>query len=148
MKAPIPPTLLTAISSIQCPLHGGPPVPMCYEPLDRLAEIRHSSSQPISSSSMFPLLEDIPSTIDKISSTTTKTTNHKSISDPNTSIQQDNIILSLALIFLGNGFIDEAHNLVTPLSWSQDTHFGHGPSRTSQIDLETTVSPWHRIYMP
>ena len=130
MKSPIPPTLLTAISSIQCPLHGGPPVPMCYEPLDRLSEIRQCTSQPQPLPQLIPLLKDIPSTIATL-------TNNESMRA--SSVQQDNVILSMSLILLGNGFMDEAHNLVTPLSWSQDTHFGHGPSRTSQID-EATIS--------
>ena len=127
MKSPIPPNLLTAISSIRCPLPNGPPVPMCYEPLDRLAEIRRSSSaqESILAPHMLPLLEDIPSTIHELSIGSKE------------GIEQDNVILSLALTFLGNGCMDEAHDLVTPLSWSQDTHFSYGPSRTAQIDPET-----------
>ena len=33
-------------------------------------------------------------------------------------------ILALALLCLGNQYPSQAHNLVTPLSWSEDTYFG------------------------
>jgi hypothetical protein len=41
--------------------------------------------------------------------------------------------LSLALVLLGNGLADEAHDLITPLSWNQDTYFG-GPTMVAQVD--------------
>jgi hypothetical protein len=44
-------------------------------------------------------------------------------------------LLSIALILLGNGLTEEAHSLVTPMSWPEDTHFGFGPS------VYTKVSP-------
>jgi hypothetical protein len=44
-------------------------------------------------------------------------------------------LLSVALILLGNGLTDEAHNIITPMSWPQDSHFGFGPS------VYNTVSP-------
>lgn len=42
-------------------------------------------------------------------------------------------LVSMALLLIGNGFTDEAHNIVTPLSWPEDTHFGYGPSVFSEI---------------
>jgi hypothetical protein len=44
-------------------------------------------------------------------------------------------LLSIALVLLGNGLTEEAHSLVTPMSWPEDTHFGFGPS------VYTKVSP-------
>lgn len=49
-------------------------------------------------------------------------------------------LISLSLILLGNGMTDEAHDLVTPLSWPEDTYFGFGPSAYS------TVSPATQSY--
>jgi len=46
----------------------------------------------------------------------------------------------VALLLLGNGFTDEAHNLVTPLSWSENTHFGFGSS------IYSFVSPVARSF--
>jgi hypothetical protein len=48
--------------------------------------------------------------------------------------------ISLALLLLGHGFTDECHNLVTPLSWHQDTDFAHGPS------VYASASPCVRAY--
>ena len=42
-------------------------------------------------------------------------------------------LISMALLFLGHGLTDEAHDIVTPLSWPDDTHFGYGPSIYSQV---------------
>ena len=44
-------------------------------------------------------------------------------------------LISMALLFLGHGLTDEAHDIVTPLSWPEDTHFGYGPSVYSQVSL-------------
>eukprot|EP00551_Chaetoceros_affinis_P008209 CAMPEP_0203665474 /NCGR_PEP_ID=MMETSP0090-20130426/2681_1 /ASSEMBLY_ACC=CAM_ASM_001088 /TAXON_ID=426623 /ORGANISM="Chaetoceros affinis, Strain CCMP159" /LENGTH=366 /DNA_ID=CAMNT_0050529039 /DNA_START=356 /DNA_END=1456 /DNA_ORIENTATION=+ len=45
---------------------------------------------------------------------------------------------SLALVFLGHGLADEAHDLITPLSWSEDTYFG-GPTLVSKADKEVVT---------
>jgi hypothetical protein len=42
-------------------------------------------------------------------------------------------LLSVALILLGNGLTEEAHSLVTPMSWPEDTHFGFGPSVYTKV---------------
>jgi hypothetical protein len=51
---------------------------------------------------------------------------------------KENIILSLALILLGNGFADEAHDLITSLSWNEDTYFG-GPSLVQTVNNDITA---------
>jgi hypothetical protein len=35
--------------------------------------------------------------------------------------------IAIALLLLGHGYTDEAHCLVSPLSWPRETHFGYGP---------------------
>lgn len=54
--------------------------------------------------------------------------------------RQQYAILALALILLGHGCADEAHDLVTPLSWSEPTHFGyiHNPN-DNQSKLPTST---------
>lgn len=42
-----------------------------------------------------------------------------------------------ALVLLGNGYTDEAHNLVVPLSWPQDTPYGLGPVVYEHVEPTT-----------
>ena len=78
-------------------------------PLDRLAEIHHSSPQTLSSESLLPLLEDILSTIDDllINNDCMQAQQNESKGGR----RKDNLLLSLALIFLGNGLLDEAQGI-------------------------------------
>lgn len=51
--------------------------------------------------------------------------------------------ISVALICLGNGLTDEAHDLVTPLSWPSETSFGYGPPIVSKIPPEAKSFATH-----
>ena len=55
--------------------------------------------------------------------------------------------IALALILLGNGWTDECHNLITPLSWPDDIHFAHGPSlyETVSPDVQTLATYVHSL---
>ena len=104
-------SLSGAISSIQWPLM--PSMPMYYEPLSSLQTLRQPASIP---SSIQPILQQgIPESL-------TELANVHSDKDENTRHHLSSI--ALALVFLGNGLPDEAHNLITPLSWNEDTYFG------------------------
>lgn len=52
----------------------------------------------------------------------------------------------MALILLGNGFADEAHDLITPLSWNEDTYFG-GPTLVPTVnnDIVARASYIHML---
>ncbi len=71
-------------------------------------------------------MDDIPQVIDSMTLT---------LGDGSNKANKYYSTLALALIFLGNGFPDECHDLITPLSWQDDTYFG-GPSLTSTISGE------------
>lgn len=130
MKVPLPPQLSAAIAPIQW-LLTKTDVPMYYEPMRSLRALRHPNTIP---SQLSPLVDDIPMAIRDINlEPGNKSTRHYST-------------LSLALIFLGHGLLDEAHNLITPLSWEEDTYFG-GPSETATVsdDVLTIASYAHSL---
>ena len=104
-------SLSGAISSIQWPLM--PSMPMYYEPLSSLQTLRQPASIP---SSVQSILQQ------GITESLTKLANVPSDKDENT--RQHLSSIALALVFLGNGLPDEAHDLITPLSWNEDTYFG------------------------
>lgn len=96
-----------------------------YEPLEALKNRRSTST--LSSSPIDGVLSDIAGTV-------------ASLTPPEpTSDQQQNAALSVALLLLGHGYTDECHDLVTPLSWGDDTHFG-GPSLRSSASAPVISS--------
>lgn len=127
MKVPLPTYLSPAIASIRWNLQNSQN-PMYYEPISSLRNLRKPESIP---SSIQPIME-LSKTIEDL---TTDVPNCK-----------ENIILSLALILLGNGFADEAHDLITPLSWNEDTYFG-GPTLVSTVnnDIVARASYIHML---
>jgi hypothetical protein len=89
------------------------------ETLESLKSIRKDPSP-------LDLLQDLPATVETLF--------------PPSSADDDEKrhfgLVATALILIGNGFTDECHNLVTPLSWPDDIHFAHGPSVYSQVSAE------------
>lgn len=127
MKVSLPNYLSPAIASIQWNLQNSQN-PMYYEPLTSLRNLRKPESIP---SSIEPIME------------LSKTIEDLTLDTPNS---KENVILSLALILLGNGFADEAHDLITPLSWNEDTYFG-GPTlvQTVNNDIIAKASYVHML---
>ena len=107
-------------------------MPMYYESLPSLSQLRQKSNM---STRMSSLLENLDETIDDL------------IISGNGNDMETNrhyIMTSLALLFLGHGLADEAYDLIIPLSWSEDTYFG-GPTLVSRAD-ETTVPANHQFF--
>ncbi len=124
MKLPLP--ISSAISSMQWPL-SSPSHPMYYEPLISLKTLRQPNSIP---STIKPIIERGPlESVDDLVSAV--------VTNPDDAVSRLNCkhhtMIALALIFLGNGLPDEAHDLITPLSWSEDTYFG-GQTLCAQAD--------------
>jgi len=111
MKIPLPTKVLIAIESLKWTLPS--PIVLQYEPLDRL---------PLSGSSPSSMFENIHSTLQEFTSL------QQTDGRFTTPRHQHYAILSLALLCLGNHYPSQAHNLVTPLSWSEDTYFGFDSS--------------------
>jgi hypothetical protein len=123
---PLPSCLASAIPSIRWPLGPSSCPPIYLEPLSSMKDIRQKQ-QPQSDLLRLPpsheLVSNLPFTLDEL-----LPPGH----DPES---RSFGLLSIALILLGNGLTEEAHSLVTPMSWPEDTHFGFGPS------VYTKVSP-------
>lgn len=110
----LPPALAAAIPSIRWPLDSASSPPLYFESLESLKAIR---KQPP------PLLEDLPALVETLFSPADAEKRHFGL-------------VATALILIGNGFTDECHNLITPLSWPDDIHFAYGPSVYSQVSAE------------
>jgi hypothetical protein len=108
----LPGALSAAIPSIRWPLGASSCPPLYFEPLDGMKSIREKSLK--STPPGYHFLDDLPFPTD---------------SSPES---RHFGIISMALLCLGHGLTDEAHDLVTPLSWPEDTHFGYGQSVYSQ----------------
>ena len=102
----LPAALSGAIPSIRWPLGPSSCPPLYFEPLDGMKLIREKSLQ--STPLLDTILDDPPFPTDDSS----PESRHFGI-------------ISTALLCLGHGLTDEAHDLVTPLSWPEDTHFGY-----------------------
>ena len=142
MKVSLPTTFGSAIATMNWSLVPNSN-PMYYESLPSLLQLRQNSSSgnnKIQSPLISDILQNLPDTIDKMvyeSNQVMKTTqsNPNSSTIKNIDDTKHYIMISLALICLGNGLGDEAHALVTPLSWNEETYFG-GPSISSQASEE------------
>lgn len=120
MKVPLP--ISTAIASIQWKL-STPSSPMYYEPIQSLKTLRHTKDvppvlQPIISRGIYETIEDL---------------NFSSGNEIDSNYKKHHLMLAMGLILLGNGYIDEAHDLITPLSWNEDTYFG-GPTMVPEAN--------------
>mmetsp|Transcript_5864 Transcript_5864/g.8862 ORF Transcript_5864/g.8862 Transcript_5864/m.8862 type:complete len:479 (+) Transcript_5864:2-1438(+) len=124
MKVPFP--IRTAIAAIRWPL-STPSMPMYYEPISSLQTLRQPNSipsvlQPIISRGIAETINDLVIAIEYDIENVEEIT-----------LARHYTTLSLALVLLGNGLADEAHDLITPLSWNEDTYFG-GPTMVAQAD--------------
>jgi hypothetical protein len=119
MMIALPVVFESAIKSIRWPLDSSPP-PLHYQPLERMREIRKKHPEQIRLPVRHPLVSKLPETVEELFST------------DNTEQQQQRRhfgIISTALILLGHGLTDEAHSLVTPLSWPSDLPTNYGPTQ-------------------
>ncbi|KAI2514035.1 hypothetical protein MHU86_419 [Fragilaria crotonensis] len=111
----LPPVLASAIPSIRWHLGALSSPPLHYESLESLKALRESPG--------LALLHDLPSAIDSLFTSSDADKRHFGI-------------VATALILIGNGFTDECHNIITPLSWPDDIHFAHGPSVYADVSAE------------
>ena len=129
MLLPLPTTIASCLPTIQWPLGPGSAPPMMYEPLDALKNRRSASTS--SSSSLSSPIDGV--LLDVAGNVASLTPNGA------TSDEQQDAALSVALVLLGHGLTDECHDLVTPLSWGDDTPFG-GPSLRSSASASVIAS--------
>ena len=113
--AGLPPALAAAIPTIRWPLGPTSCPALYYESLESLKAVRNVPTP--------HLLDDLPSQIESLFPPTDTDKRHFGL-------------VATALILIGNGFTDECHNLITPLSWPDDIHFAYGPPVYSQTSME------------
>ena len=110
----LPPSLSAALPGIQWSLSELAP-PLHFQSLEQLQSIRKKPAAVNSE-----LFHDVAGTVESLV-----------VDGDNTSEKQQQRhfgLISCALILLGHGYTDECHDLITPISWPEDLHFGHGPS--------------------
>jgi hypothetical protein len=107
---------------------------MYYKPLSSLQTLRHPNSIP---AALQPIISrGITGTAIDLTIASDDNNCNNSNGNGNEGVDQSKkhySMLSLVLIILGNGLTDEAHDLVTPFSWNEDTYFG-GLSMVAQAD--------------
>ena len=120
---PIPTLFQSAIQSISWPLDPDSSPPLYLEPLDSMRNIRSKTLQP--SDPLADVLRELPGSIEPLVMCPDGNEDHRNFG-----------LIALALLLLGNGYTDECHSLVTPLSWPDDIHFGYGPSMYGKVSVE------------
>lgn len=131
----LPAALSAALPSIAYPLGPTSCPPMYYESLEKMKPIRENSElpQPIND----PVVQELRGSLEKLFpkppfQSSFSLPEQSGFPGPNEECRQFGLV-AMALLFLGHGLTDEAHDLVTPLSWPEDTHFGYGPSIYSYV---------------
>lgn len=115
----LPADVLTAMESLQWSLEESPV--MQYK---SVAEMRLQRGTTLRDDG-----EDKTQLVDNIEGTIQRLTKHASLASKETKFVAQ---IATALLLLGNGHLDEAHNLVLGLSWRGDLPYAYGPS----INLE------------
>ena len=115
----LPAQLQAAIPSLRWPLDPSSCPPLHLQSLENLKSLREKTLS--ANSPLRDVLLDLPSTLDSVLPQGDDE-DHKYFG-----------LISMSLLLLGNGYTDECHNLITPLSWPEDIHFAHGPSIYSQV---------------
>ncbi len=132
MKLPVP--ISSAVASMKWPL-SSPSHPMYYEPLSSLQSLRQPNAIPPTMRSIVE--RGALETIDDL-------THSNGNGDGDGDLRnKHHIRVALALIYLGNGLADEAHDLITPLSWGEDTYFG-GPTLISHSSSSSSSPLSHQ----
>lgn len=114
----LPPLLAAAIPGIRWSLEIES-APLCFQSLEELSKI--PQRRELASPALQPIVGNyLPERL------------HQWLTPLDTAEARQYGMLSVALILLGHDFVDECHNLVTPLSWPEDVHFANGPSSYAQ----------------
>jgi hypothetical protein len=139
---PLPPLMAGAIPAIRWPLDPSSSLPLSLESLERLSEIRAKAQKDVDAPALpiDAILCDIPGAI----------TNLANAGDLDEGIldrtdRRHHCIVSIALVLLGNGFADEAHSLVTPLSWPNSLPHGYGEPVTASPSAAALASYVHSL---
>lgn len=124
----LPDTVAQAINDMRMPLDNASYVPMYYKSLPEMARIRADAPD------MPDFVRHVVATIATISG-----------DYPPDSVQEYLSRCATALILLGHGGTDEAHDLVSPLSWPNELPFAYGPPVAVPEQVLTLASYVHAM---
>ena len=128
MAKSLPDSVAQAINDMQMPLSNDSYKPMYYKSLPDLARIRAEAPD------MPDFVKDVVGTIATI----------RGDYAPD-SVQEYLSRCAAALILLGHGGTDEAHDLVSPLSWPNELPFAYGPPVAVPEQVLTLASYVHAL---
>ena len=112
-KMQLPASIAAALQDMQMPLGPGSYVPMHYKSLEEMVQIRRANPTAVVS----PLAQDVVGTIALL----------RTDQFSQQSTEEYLARCATALLLLGHGATDEAHDLVSPLSWPNELPFAYGP---------------------
>jgi hypothetical protein len=115
-------TFQAAIAGLQWPLDDAHDAPLYFKPLEEMVEIRRKEKRAADAAGA-AIAANVRTSIASLLAPVANA------NDPNLSEQDQEHYarIAVALLLLGHGYTDEAHNLVSPLSWTKETVFGYGP---------------------
>lgn len=128
----LPASVAAAVEDMHMPLGVGSYSPMHYKPLSEMLEIRRANPNNVVSS---PLAADVVGTIALI----------RTDAFAHDSVQEYLARCAVGLLLLGHGATDEAHDLVSPLSWPNELPFAYGPPVAVPEHVLTLASYVHAL---
>jgi hypothetical protein len=137
----LPCSIVDAIKTLRWPLEAHSSSPMRYQTLEDLANSSHSAL-------ILPTGEDVLSTVASLKpSMSDVDTDHENANNTDEDDSEAWARIATALILLGHGYADEAHNLVGPLSFPEELPYFHvnvhGPPVSCTADALAAASLTH-----
>jgi hypothetical protein len=123
LSRPLPSFMESAISSIRWPLDLESHLPLQLKSLEQIQATSVGSTS--NHQHHHRCLDALHPLAASQLPTTLKSLFFDDYTYPPNRQQQTFGIIACALILIGNGCIDEAHSIITPLSWPEPVHFGY-----------------------
>jgi hypothetical protein len=139
---PLPSSVGLAISEMRMPLSLESYVPLYYKSLPEMARIRADAPQANISDVVLSVVETI-ATLTDTPATAADAEGTPVVAEPEQIEYWARC--ATALILLGHGATDEAHDLVSPLSWPNELPFAYGPPVAVPEQVLTLASYVHAL---
>ena len=136
MGKPIPGNLASLIDGIRWPLDPESCPPLYMKRLEQMREIREQNPLPSTNPLAQAMAMDVLGTVQKLAGPPC----HQKGED-----QIHYARIATALLLLGHQYTDEAHSLVSPLTWTQPTPFGYGPPVQTSDSVSAVGSYVHAL---
>lgn len=137
MSAKLPPSIVQAIDSLRWPLTLEATPPMFFQPLEAMLDVRRQQGALGSGS----LAEDVIGLVNLLRVRSCTCVEDENGENPCSAEYMARI--GAALLLLGHSFTDEAHNLVSPLSFPKELPFAYGPPTSTEPAVLALASYVH-----